>query len=66
MVRLYLKEWRDFKGLSNLELASRVGMNPTTLYRMEAEQFRWTAEHLEQLALGLDLDDPRKLLYPPS
>ena len=53
MVRLFLKEWREHRGFTQAQLAERTGMNGTTLSRMEHEQFRWTAEHLEQLALAL-------------
>jgi len=27
---------------------------------------RWHSELLEQMALALDLDDPRKVLFPPE
>lgn len=66
MVRLFLKEWREHRGLQQKDLAARAGINDVTVSRMEHEQFRWTSEHLEQLALALDIDDARKLLYPPE
>lgn len=66
MIRLYLKEWREHKALTQAQLAERAGVTITALSRIETGQIRWTAEHLEQLALALDIDDPRKLLFPPS
>lgn len=65
MVRLFIKEWRERKGISHNDVAERAGMSPATLSKIEAEQMRWTSEHLQQLALALDINEPRILLYPP-
>lgn len=66
MIQLFLKEWRSHKGLTLDQLGERAGMHATTVSRLELQQTKWTSEQLEELALALDLDDPRKLLFEPK
>ncbi len=66
MVRLYLREWREHRGLTQQQLAERAGIALPNLSRIEDGQMRWHSELLEQMALALDLDDPRKVLFPPE
>lgn len=66
MIQLLLKEWREHRGLTQQQLAERSGIALPNLSKIELGKMRWHSEMLEQLALALDLDDPRKLLFPPA
>lgn len=66
MIRLYLKEWREHKNLSQVELSERAGVAATTISRLELQQMRWSSEQIEKFALALDLDNPRDLLFAPG
>ncbi|SCB51786.1 Helix-turn-helix domain-containing protein [Bradyrhizobium yuanmingense] len=66
MIQLFLREWREHRGLTQQQLAERSGIALPNLSKIELGQMRWHSEMLEQLALAFDLDDPRRLLFPPA
>lgn len=64
-VKLYLKEWRDIRGITLVELAARTEFPLATLSRLEMDDGRqWNSEQLASLANTLDVD-PADLLKPP-
>lgn len=64
MIRLYLREWREHKGLSLLHLIARTDMKSAVLARIEHGQQSWTPAVLEKLGEAMDMD-PVDLLRPP-
>jgi transcriptional regulator with XRE-family HTH domain len=66
VVRLYLKEWREHRGLTQQQLSERSGIALQNISQFETGVRTWNVEHLEQLSLALDIDDPRKLLFGPA
>ncbi len=64
-VKLYLKEWRDMRGLSLMQLAARTELSVSELARLEHESDRpWNSAQLAVLAEAIAVD-PVDLLKPP-
>lgn len=64
-VKLYLKEWRDLRGLTSMQLAARADLPVSTLARLEHDTDRqWNSEQLGVLAEALAIE-PIDLLKPP-
>lgn len=55
----FLREWREFRGLTMEEAADRIGIDRTTLGRIEARKLPYNQDFLEraELAYGVDLAD---------
>lgn len=55
----FLREWREFRGLTMEEAADRIGIDRTTLGRIEARKLPYNQDFLEkaELAYGVDLSD---------
>ena len=62
--KLYLREWRKLRGLSQDKLAEILDTGKATISRLETGQQRYHQEWLEALAAALDVD-PINLLRPP-
>lgn len=57
---LYLKEWRESKGVSAEAMAGRLGIERESVYRIEREQ---TRARKNQAAYAAALDVPPGLLW---
>lgn len=55
---LRVRHWRELKGVSQLDLAERVKMDPARLCRIENGRTRARADEIERLAKELDLSMP--------
>jgi len=62
---LYILEWMKARGLSDEQLALKVGTTRVTIWRWANEQHRLNPEKIERLATALDLEPP-ELWRPPS
>lgn len=50
-----LKEWREARGLRQLDLAYRVGVTPATIANWESARREPSASYLHMLAKALDV-----------
>jgi transcriptional regulator with XRE-family HTH domain len=64
MVRLYLREWREQRGLTMHDLSKRTEIPVTTLSKIEGGDMVWNAEHLAVFADALDCAPPMLLSAP--
>lgn len=48
--RHFIREWRDYRGLNQEQAAERIGIDRTTLGRIENRQIAYTQPILEALA----------------
>ena len=65
-LHLYVKEWREARGLSLEALGGRLGVEKNTVWRWENEQHRLNPEKQAALADALNLDSPSDLWRPPT
>src|SRR5690349_17382258 len=63
-LRLYLREWRTHKRLSQLDVAGALGATKGEISRLEAGHRKMTLEWLNKLAGALELR-PEGLMGPP-
>jgi transcriptional regulator with XRE-family HTH domain len=63
--KLFLKEWRKAKGLTQERLAARLETTAATISRIETGEINYTRESLESLAAALDIE-PADLLRDPG
>lgn len=61
----YIKEWMVHLGVSDEELANRMGTSRTTVWKRYTEQHRLTPAKVAQIAEALDRH-PNELLFPPE
>lgn len=52
--RLFVREWREYRGLTQEQLADRVGMTPASLSRIERGLQPYNQGTLEALAKSLN------------
>lgn len=64
-VHLYIREWMEHRGLSDEQVANRIGVARETIWRWRTEQHRLNPEKIAQLAAALDIE-PEELYRPPS
>lgn len=64
VVKLYLREWAEARGITPQQLAERAEMTLPTLSQIESGRRGWTSEQLETLARSLTLA-PEQLLNSP-
>jgi transcriptional regulator with XRE-family HTH domain len=66
--RVYLKEWREAKGLTQKQLAERLGSDVMTVSRWELRKTAISTDALAALveALGGDLMEPEDLYHHPD
>lgn len=62
---IYLKEWMEFRGLSDEKVASRLGIDRTTVWKWRTQPRRLTRDKIASLAVILDIE-PMELYRPPS
>lgn len=61
----YLKEWMVHLDVSDEELANRMGVSRTTVWKRYTEQHRLSPAKVAQIADALDRH-PNELLFPPE
>lgn len=63
--RVYFKEWREARDLTQQQLAERLGTTHVTVSRMETGARQWNQGYLEALAEALDTE-PQNLFHHPG
>lgn len=68
MRRVYLAEWREAKGLTQKQLAERLGCDVMTISRWEGHKVAISTDALAALseALGGDMMEPEDLYHHPD
>lgn len=64
--RLYLREWRKHRGLSQERLAERLGTNKSVISELESGKARWNGDHLAALADALDCEPVDLIVRNPT
>ena len=66
--RVYLAEWRESRGLTQAQLADRLGCNVMTVSRWELHKTAISTDALAALAeaLGGDMMEPEDLYHHPD
>lgn len=64
--RTFIRQWRQFRGLTLEQLAARVGVTHGNLSRVERGLRRYNQELLEALADALTTDPASLLMRDPS
>lgn len=54
--RHYIKQWREFRGLTQERVAERLGISPTTWGRIEKGDVPYNQDFLEEAAFALQCD----------
>lgn len=62
--RIYIREWREHRGLSQQQLADRVDADRSTVWRWEAGQRTLDNEALTDIAWALNVDVPDLYRHP--
>lgn len=60
----YIREWRNYRGLTQDEVAEAMNVSKGTISRVETGDSPYSQDILEGLAVVLDTD-PASLLRPP-
>jgi transcriptional regulator with XRE-family HTH domain len=58
----FIKEWRDYRGLTQEQVADRIGISPTTFGRIEGSKVPYNQDFLELAADALRCE-PWDLLH---
>lgn len=61
-LRHFIKEWRDYRGLTQEQVADRIGVSPTTFGRIEGNKIPYNQDFLELAADALRCE-PWDLLH---
>lgn len=62
VVAVYFREWRLYKGLTQQQLADRLGTTKTRVSMKERGEEGWDNSYLAALADALGVDEPASLL----
>lgn len=62
----FIKEWRKFRGLTQIQLAERIGMNQGNLSKIESGTRQYDQEFLELAADALRCEVPDLLVRDPT
>lgn len=65
-VPTFLKQWRDYRDLTQEKLAERVGVSTSAISQWESGQLGFRAASLAKLAEVLDCTLPELLAYDPT
>lgn len=65
-MRLYLREWREHRGLSQERLAEAIGTTAATISRIENRKQNWDQEFLKSAATALQCTPADLLNRDPS
>lgn len=62
----FIREWRKYRGLTQVQFAERIGMNQGHLSRIEKGQRPYDQEFLERAATELNCDPADLIMRDPS
>jgi plasmid maintenance system antidote protein VapI len=62
---IYVKEWMNHLDVSDIEMARRLGINRSAVWKQYSEQKRLDTDKIARIAAALDLH-PFQLNYPPG
>lgn len=63
--RIYLREWREHRDLTQERLAQRLGTTHTTVYRWERSETKLNTDVMDAIAEALDIE-PTDLYRHPN
>ena len=63
--RIYFKEWREKRGLTQEQVADRLGTTKATVSRMETGKSQYNRGYVEELAYALTVE-PDQLFRDPE
>lgn len=63
--RIYLKEWREARGLTQAQLAGRLGVTDVTVSRWELGKALLNTDVLAAISEALNIE-PQDLYHPPD
>lgn len=61
-LRHFIKEWREYRGLTQEQVADRIGVSATTFGRIEGSKVPYNQDFLEEAAYALQCE-PGDLLH---
>ncbi|MBL8644415.1 MAG: helix-turn-helix transcriptional regulator [Rhodospirillaceae bacterium] len=61
----YIKEWREFRGLTQQTLADRVEISRSAITKIEGQNRPYTQKTLEDMAVALNCEPADLLTEPP-
>ena len=64
--RHFIREWREFRGMTQEELAEAIGTTKTSISRLEALKQGYTQDMLEAIAEALGVHTGVLLTRPPN
>jgi len=64
--RIFVKEWREYRSLTQEQLADRIGTSKASISRIEAGTQAYTQDFLEAAAEALMTDPASLLMRDPS
>jgi transcriptional regulator with XRE-family HTH domain len=64
LTKLYLREWREYRGMALNDLAKITELTPSLISRIEHGSLGWTEKHMATFAEALSID-PQALLVDP-
>jgi transcriptional regulator with XRE-family HTH domain len=64
--RTYIRKWREYRNLTQAQLAERIGISIPQLSRLENGQRQYTQALLERAAEALSTDAASLLMRDPS
>lgn len=62
--RIFIREWREHRGLSQQQLADRIDADRSTIWKYEAGQRKLDNELLTDIAWALNVDVPDLYRHP--
>jgi DNA-binding Xre family transcriptional regulator len=65
MAQLFVRAWREHRGMTTEQLANRIEMSVATVSRLESGDKEWTSSQLDALAEALGCQ-PKDLLSSPE
>lgn len=63
--RLHLRDWRKYRGLTQVELAAKTGIPQPMISNLEARHRTPIAQNMTKLATALDCE-PHELYFAPG
>lgn len=63
--RLHLRDWRKFRGLTQVELAAKAGMPQPMISNLEGQDRTPIAQNMTKLAAALECE-PHELYFAPE
>ena len=65
-VRLFIREWRKFRGLTQQRLADRLGVDKGTISKLENGKMPWDQKYILGIAEALGIEPASLFMRDPS